>query len=89
MEPPQHETIIQRFGVRSVWAHLAMCAATAVLLTLAFPKPGWSFMAWFALVPVGVLAMRTRRLWTLAWTSYVVFFAWWSLRVLTAATSAK
>ena len=48
----------------------------------AFPLPGWSFMAFFALVPVGVLAMRTRRLWTLAWTSYVVFVAWWVLRVV-------
>ena len=26
--------------------------------------------------------MRTRRVWTLAWTSYVVFFAWWVLRVM-------
>lgn len=59
-----------------------MCAATAVLLTLAFPLPGWSFMAWFSLVPVGVLAMRTRRLWTLIWTSYLVFFVWWALRVM-------
>lgn len=75
-------TAQQRYGVSSVWAHLAMCAATAVLLTLAYPLPGWSFMAYFALVPVGVLAMRTRRLWTLAWTSFVVFFVWWSLRVL-------
>jgi len=72
----------ERYGVRSVWSHLAMCTATAVLLTLAFPRPGWSFMAWFALVPVGVLTMRTRRLWTLAWTSYLVFFVWWALRVM-------
>lgn len=72
----------QRYGVRSVWAHLAMCTATAVMLTLAFPWPGWAFMAYFALVPVGVLAMRTKNLWTLAWTSYLVFFVWWSLRVL-------
>lgn len=78
---PEPQPIRERYGIRSIWAHLAMCAATAVLLTLAFPKPGWSFMAWFALVPVGVLAMRSRRLWTLAWTSYVVFFVWWSLRV--------
>ncbi len=75
-------TMRQSYGVSSAWAHLAMCAATAVLLTLAFPLPGWSFMAFFALVPVGVLAMRTRRLWTLAWTSYLVFLIWWVLRVL-------
>lgn len=82
MAQTPHESTVDRYGVRSAWAHLAMCAATAVLLTLAYPLPGWSFMAWFALVPVGVLAMRTRRLWTLAWTSYVVFFAWWALRVV-------
>ena len=78
--PP--DTFNQRYGIQAVSAHFAMCAATAVLLTLAFPLPGWSFMAFFALVPVGVLAMRTRRVWTLAWTSYVVFFAWWTLRVM-------
>lgn len=78
---PENETFAQRYAVRSVWAHLAMCAATAVLMTLAFPLPGWSFMAWFALVPVGVLAMRTQKLWTLTWTSYLVFFVWWTLRV--------
>jgi apolipoprotein N-acyltransferase len=82
MAKAPRETDIQRYGIQSVSAHLAMCAATAVLMTLAFPLPGWSFMAFFALVPVGVLAMRTRRLWTLAWTSYVVFLAWWILRVI-------
>lgn len=82
MDEPISQTTSQRYGIQSVSAHIAMCTATAVLMTLAFPLPGWSFMAFFALVPVGVLAMRTRRLWTLAWTSYVVFFAWWVLRVL-------
>lgn len=82
MADPISQTPSQRYGIQSRSAHLAMCAATAVLMTLAFPLPGWSFMAFFALVPVGVLAMRTRRVWTLAWTSYVVFFAWWVLRVM-------
>lgn len=76
------ESVVERYGVRSTWSHLAMCTATAVLLTLSFPRPGWSFLAWFALVPVGVLTMRTRRLWTLAWTSYAVFFGWWALRTM-------
>ncbi len=82
MDPSKREAQVQRYGVSSVLAHLAMCAATAVLLTLAFPLPGWSFMAYFALVPVGVLLMRTRSLWTLAWTSYLVFLVWWVLRTL-------
>lgn len=82
MTEPTPQTTSQRYGIQSVSAHVAMSVATAVLLTLAFPLPGWSFMAFFALVPVGVLAMRTRRIWMLAWTSYVVFFAWWVLRVM-------
>ncbi|MEM6256724.1 MAG: apolipoprotein N-acyltransferase [Planctomycetota bacterium] len=82
MSEPAIQAVSQRYGIQAVSAHLAMCAATAVLMTLAFPLPGWSFMAFFALVPVGVLAMRTRRLWTLAWTSYAVFFVWWTLRVI-------
>lgn len=81
MSDKQRESYNQRHGIQSVTAHFAMCAATAVLITLAFPLPGWSFMAFFALVPVGVLALRTQRIWTLAWTSYVVFIAWWVLRV--------
>ncbi|MEM9345306.1 MAG: apolipoprotein N-acyltransferase [Planctomycetota bacterium] len=82
MSEPAIQAASQRYGIQAVSAHLAMCAATAVLMTLAFPLPGWSFMAFFALVPVGVLAMRTRRLWTLVWTSYAVFFVWWTLRVI-------
>ncbi|MEO0474990.1 MAG: apolipoprotein N-acyltransferase [Planctomycetota bacterium] len=82
MAEARSDSINQRYGIQAVSAHLAMCAATAVLLTLAFPLPGWSFLAFFALVPVGVLAMRTRRLWTLAWTSYLVFVVWWVLRVM-------
>ncbi|MEM6504760.1 MAG: hypothetical protein AAF711_04765, partial [Planctomycetota bacterium] len=66
MSEPAIQAVSQRYGIQAVSAHLAMCAATAVLMTLAFPLPGWSFMAFCALGPVGVLAMRTRRLWTLA-----------------------
>ncbi|MEM1355171.1 MAG: apolipoprotein N-acyltransferase [Planctomycetota bacterium] len=73
---------LRRFGISSAVAHLALCIGTAVLLTLAFPRPGWSFMAHFALVPAGVLVMRTTSLRRLAWTSYLVFFLWWMLRLL-------
>lgn len=75
-------TYLSRYGIGSVLAHLALCVGTAVLFTLAFPRPGWSFMAYFALVPVGVLVMRTTSLRRLAWTSYLVFVAWWALRLL-------
>lgn len=79
---PRTSSYLKRFGISTVLAHLALCLGTAVMFTLAFPKPGWSFMAYFALVPVGVLVMRTTNLRRLAWTSYLVFAAWWALRTL-------
>lgn len=79
---PRTSSYLKRFGISTVLAHLALCLGTAVMFTLAFPKPGWSFMAYFALVPVGVLVMRTTNLRRLAWTSYLVFVGWWALRTL-------
>lgn len=72
---------LRRYGIDSVWAHLALNLASVLMLTLAFPKPGWSVMAFFAPVPIGVLAMRSTRLWTLTWTTMLVFAGWWSLRI--------
>ncbi len=79
-DPPT--SYLRRYGVRTVWSHLALNFACVLLLTLAFPKPGWSVLAFFAPIPIGVLAMRTTRLWTLAWTTMVVFTGWWGLRLL-------
>ncbi|XAL99062.1 apolipoprotein N-acyltransferase [Phycisphaeraceae bacterium D3-23] len=79
--PKATSSYLRRYGIDSVWAHLALNLASALMLTLAFPKPGWAAMAFFAPVPIGVLAMRTTRLWTLAWTTLLVFTGWWSLRV--------
>ena len=72
---------LRRCGIQTVRAHLALNMASVLLLTLAFPKPGWAVLAFLAPVPVGVLAMRSTRLWTLAWTTMLVFTAWWGLRV--------
>ncbi|MFI4862120.1 MAG: apolipoprotein N-acyltransferase [Phycisphaerales bacterium JB063] len=79
--PQATSSYLRRYGIDSVWAHLALNLASALMLTLAFPKPGWAVMAFFAPVPIGVLAMRTTRMWTLAWTTLLVFTGWWSLRV--------
>ena len=73
---------LRRYGIDTVWAHLALNVASVLMLTLAFPKPGWAVMAFFAPVPIGVLAMRSTRLWTLGWTTLLVFSGWWALRVL-------
>ena len=79
--PRATSSYLRRYGIDSVLAHLALNLASVLMLTLAFPKPGWAAMAFFAPVPIGVLAMRSTRLWTLAWTTLLVFTVWWSLRV--------
>lgn len=68
-------------GIESVASHLALLTASAVLMSLVFPQPGWWPLAWVALVPAGVLAVRSARPLRLLWTSYVVFLVWWMLRI--------
>ena len=46
------------------------------MLGLAFPSPGWGFLAHFALVPWVLLAVRSASAKRLAWTSYVVAVVW-------------
>lgn len=67
--------------IRSVLGHVALLGLSAVLLGGAFPEPGWWPMIWVALVPAGILAARTASLRRLAWTSYLIFLAWWLVRV--------
>lgn len=81
-KPIPPTSYLRRYGVRTIWSHLALNFACVLLLTLAFPRPGWAVLAFFAPIPIGVLAMRTTRLWTLAWTTMLVFTGWWGLRVL-------
>ncbi len=50
---------------------------SAALLAMAFPRPGWSVLALIALAPAGLLAVRARSAWRLAWTAYVVWVVWW------------
>jgi len=54
-----------------------MMLLSAVLLALAYPWPGLSFLAFVALVPVVWLAIRAARRWRLIWTSYLVAVLWW------------
>ncbi len=65
----------------SVLGHVAPLALTALLLALAFPHPGWSWLAHVALVPAVVLALRSDKPGRLAWTSYVIGVGWWLLMV--------
>ena len=61
---------------RSILLHLAVAAASALLLTLSFPEPGWWPLAFVALVPIGTAAVRSRHTTRLAWTAALVFFIW-------------
>ena len=57
--------------------HLAALAATAVLLALSFPLPGWGFLAWVALVPAGWLAATSRKPGRLVVSALLIFVLWW------------
>lgn len=63
------------------WSYFAALAASAVPLALAFPEPGWALLAHAALVPAALLAVGAPDTRRLAWTSYVVWVAWWLTRV--------
>lgn len=60
-----------------VGVHVVLAGVSALLLALVFPWPGWWPVVFFALTPVGVLAVRSASAWRLAWVTWVVFFAWW------------
>ena len=68
---------VRASGIGSVRWHLLLAAASAIPLALAFPRPGLGWLAHVALVPLGVLALRSSRPRRLAWSSYLVALAWW------------
>jgi len=67
--------------VRSILAHLALLVPTALLLGLAFPQPGWGFLAHVALVPATLAAAWSTRRKRLFWTSFLVSWAWWLVMI--------
>lgn len=64
--------------------HLGAFVWTGLLLMMAFPRPGWGWLAYVALVPAGIAAGRTTRWRRLFWTGAVVggLWWWWQLRWL-------
>jgi apolipoprotein N-acyltransferase len=54
---------------------------SALLLALAFPRPGWGVLGFVALVPMTALALRSARPALLAIVTYLVFLAWWLLMI--------
>ncbi len=68
--------------MRTILAHLALLAPTAVMLSLAFPEPGWGWMAHIALVPATLLAAWAWRLRRLLWTGFICSWVWWLLMIM-------
>jgi apolipoprotein N-acyltransferase len=66
-----------RMQVRSVRTHLIVAAVSLFLLLLAFPQPGWGWLAHLAFVPLTILALRSARPRMLAGTLYAVNAVWW------------
>ena len=69
-----------RQEVRSVWGYLGLLGLTALLMGLAYPRPGWWPLGYVCLVPMGMLAVRTTTWKRLGWTSFLVFYLWWLVR---------
>lgn len=68
-------------GVRSLWAHGVLVVGTFVLMALAFPGPGLRILAYVALVPLTLVAMRSTQKRTLLWTTYLGGVLWWLLMI--------
>lgn len=66
-----------RRGIRSVRGHVTLGLVAAVMLALSFPRPGWGWLVYFALVPLGILVVRSTSRRRLAWTMWAVFSLWW------------
>ena len=66
-------------GRQAALQHVLAQAATGLLLALAFPRPGWSVLAWVALVPAGIAAARTRSWRRLFFSAALVSAVWWGL----------
>ena len=76
MERSTH-VALPRTGIRSVSVHLILTALSTLMLWFSFAPWGWWWLAYFALVPVGMLAARASSAKRLAWTSFAVFWAGW------------
>lgn len=70
-----------RVQPRSLKAYAGYLVPSMLMLALAFPGPGWGFLAHFALAPMVLLALRAHSTWRLAWTSYVAASIWWLVMI--------
>ncbi len=68
-------------GIRSLWAHSVLVLGAFLCMLLCFPNPGWSVLAYVALVPLTLVGMRSTRRRTLLLTTYLGGVLWWLLMV--------
>ncbi|QQE11227.1 apolipoprotein N-acyltransferase [Planctomycetota bacterium] len=67
--------------VQTVWGHLVLLGLSIVMLGLSYPRPGMWILGFVALVPWGYVCVRSEKWWRLCWTSFVMFCAFWLIRV--------
>ncbi|MCX5659151.1 MAG: apolipoprotein N-acyltransferase [Planctomycetota bacterium] len=78
---PRLDASPARAGVAPLARHFALAGLTAILLALAFPRPGLGLLAHVALVPVLLLSLRSQGVWRLLWTTYLVNVTWWLVMI--------
>lgn len=67
--------------IESVPGHLLCFMLTMSLLACAFPPIAFWPAAYFAIVPLGVVAVRSRHRWRLLWTGYIASVFFWLLMI--------
>ena len=72
-----HGLARSRRGIRTIRGHLVLSLLSGIMLALAFPSPGWGWLSYFALIPVGILAVRSTSRWRLGLSIWLVFSLWW------------
>lgn len=72
---------IPRAGIATAQMHLLLLGVGALLWGLAYPRVGWWWSAHVALAPMAIVAMRSRSVRTLTWTSFLVGFVWWLVMI--------
>jgi len=68
-------------GIGSIIKHLGLLSVSGIALALAFPEPGWGWLAHIALAPAVYLAIRSTSGKRLLWAGYLVAWVWWLVQI--------
>ncbi len=77
--PPAIDLARAQTGLTSIAGHIIPVVVGLFALTLAFPRPGWGFLAHFALVPLLIVALKSARPKLMAAVIYIgisIFWLW-------------